>query len=117
MSQVTADLEYFKCDVCGTFFYRDIFCDHRRHCTGANSGELNKRQADVFAKRLDAADTQARAAKGGPNVTMATIEKRQETKVRSALAKEVYAEEHAALRAKLRKFDADALMAELNMDA
>lgn len=62
MSHATADLEYFKCDLCGVYLHKDIFCDHRRDCKGPNSVELKKseckaleRQVDLETRRLIAA--------------------------------------------------------------
>lgn len=42
MSHMTADLEYFKCDMCGVYMHRDIFCDHRRDCHGRDSVVLKR---------------------------------------------------------------------------
>ena len=110
MSQVTADLEYFKCDVCFTYFHRDIFCDHRRHCNGAGSTELNKRQAAAIADQLDRCESQKRQVK----VPVAVLEKRDDTKLRTELASEAYAAEQAAVRAKLASINPDDLLAELD---
>lgn len=56
MSHCTADLEYFKCDMCHVYFHRDIFCPHRRECKGKDSQELKKDEVAVIADRLDEAD-------------------------------------------------------------
>lgn len=52
MSHVTADLEYFKCDVCGVYFHKNIFCDHRRDCTGLNSDALKKSECRTLQEAL-----------------------------------------------------------------
>lgn len=116
MTQVTADLEFFKCDVCLTYFHRDIFCDHRRHCKGAGSTELNTKQADKIAATLDSCEARRRAAAGGPAAPVATLEQTKLNKTRGALAKATYEAERASLRAQLQCIDADALMAELNAE-
>ncbi|ORC85262.1 uncharacterized protein TM35_000361220 [Trypanosoma theileri] len=53
MSSVTADLEYFKCDLCGVYFHRDIFCDHRRECKGLDSTELKKSECRQIEAALN----------------------------------------------------------------
>ncbi|CCW71221.1 unnamed protein product [Phytomonas sp. Hart1] len=53
MTHVTADLEYFKCELCGVYLYKDIFCDHRRECKGLNSTELKKSECHILQKELD----------------------------------------------------------------
>lgn len=52
MTQVTADLEYFKCDVCGVYLHKDIFCNHRRDCKGLNSQELKKSECRALEAEL-----------------------------------------------------------------
>lgn len=72
MSQVTADLEFFKCDVCGVYLHKDIFCNHRRECKGSESQEISKREClrieqqlnDSIRGRLE----QLKAASEGPHV-------------------------------------------------
>lgn len=110
---MTADLEFFKCDLCLTYFHRDIFCDHRRHCKGAGSTELNAKQADQIAASLDSCEAKRRAATGGPAAPIATLEKSKLNKTRGALAKATYEAERETLRRQLQAIDADALMAEL----
>lgn len=52
MSHVTADLEFFKCDLCSVYFHKDIFCDHRRDCKGLNSQELKKSECRKWEAQL-----------------------------------------------------------------
>ncbi|EPY30888.1 hypothetical protein STCU_03815 [Strigomonas culicis] len=52
MSHTTADLEYFKCDVCGVYLHKDIFCDHRRECKGLHSTELKKQECQAIGADL-----------------------------------------------------------------
>lgn len=54
MTHVTADLEYFKCDVCGVYLHKDIFCDHRRDCKGLNSQELKRSECRALQEDLSA---------------------------------------------------------------
>ncbi|CCW61112.1 unnamed protein product [Phytomonas sp. EM1] len=101
MSHVTADLEYFKCDLCGVYLSKDIFCDHRRECKGTNSKELKRYECHVLQKELDrdtqqlvasvasgmsvSADDAAEIAKGC-RFTTAEHQKRAEARVRSKVA-------------------------------
>ncbi|KAJ9461341.1 hypothetical protein DIPPA_21212 [Diplonema papillatum] len=39
---LTADGEFFKCDMCGVYFHMNIFCSHRRQCKGLDSQEMKK---------------------------------------------------------------------------
>ncbi|KPA83633.1 hypothetical protein ABB37_01901 [Leptomonas pyrrhocoris] len=57
MSHMTADLEYFKCDMCGVYMHRDIFCDHRRDCHGRDSTVLKRGEC---AKLSDALSRETR---------------------------------------------------------
>ncbi|GET85903.1 hypothetical protein conserved [Leishmania tarentolae] len=52
MSHMTADLEYFKCDMCGVYMHRDIFCDHRRDCYGLGSTQLKRSECQRMAEAL-----------------------------------------------------------------
>ncbi|AYU76072.1 conserved hypothetical protein [Leishmania infantum JPCM5] len=52
MSHMTADLEYFKCDMCGVYMHRDIFCDHRRDCHGLGSTQLKRGECQRIAEAL-----------------------------------------------------------------
>lgn len=52
MSHVTADLEYFKCDLCNIYLHKDIFCDHRRDCKGLNSQEFKKSECRRWEAEL-----------------------------------------------------------------
>ena len=114
MAQVTADLEYFKCDLCSTYFHRDIFCDHRRLCNGPGSTELNKRQADAVSHALDVEESRSRSRTGGPGAPVDALSQRGDNRTRTKLAQDVYSEEQAALQKRLKSIDADALMAELD---
>jgi hypothetical protein len=132
MSSMTADLEYFKCDLCGTFFHRDIFCPHRRACKGLDSQELTAAQAaglgvgiDKLARKEDSCGASSAAAcrimgAGGgaaerPGVPLQRLEEIKRDSVRTrtanAYAAELAAEE--AARADGEKAKLDALMADL----
>ena len=50
---LTADGEFFKCDMCGVYFHMNIFCSHRRQCKGADSQEMKKEQIAETTKQLD----------------------------------------------------------------
>merc|ERR1711991_1285225 len=113
MTSLTADLEYFKCDLCATYFHKDIFCDHRRLCNGPDSKELNRKQADKIAEALDSEESRARRAKGGAATTLARMEKQRDTRKRTSLSKDLFEAEQAQIRQQLQEVDADALMAEL----
>ncbi|KPI84511.1 hypothetical protein ABL78_6446 [Leptomonas seymouri] len=52
MSHMTADLEYFKCDMCGVYMHRDIFCDHRRDCHGRDSTMLKRGECAKLSEAL-----------------------------------------------------------------
>lgn len=52
MSHMTADLEYFKCDMCGVYMHRDIFCDHRRDCHGRDSTMLKRGECAKLSEEL-----------------------------------------------------------------
>lgn len=52
MSHMTADLEYFKCDMCGVYMHRDIFCDHRRDCHGRDSAILKRAECAKLTETL-----------------------------------------------------------------
>eukprot|EP01065_Artemidia_motanka_P019183 TRINITY_DN2273_c5_g1_i1.p1 TRINITY_DN2273_c5_g1~~TRINITY_DN2273_c5_g1_i1.p1 ORF type:complete len:159 (+),score=54.71 TRINITY_DN2273_c5_g1_i1:60-479(+) len=50
---LTADGEFFKCDMCGTYFHGNIFCSHRRQCKGPNSQEMKKELVAEVQGQLD----------------------------------------------------------------
>lgn len=52
MSHMTADLEYFKCDMCGIYMHRDIYCDHRRDCHGRDSAILKRGECARLTEAL-----------------------------------------------------------------
>ncbi|EPY39111.1 hypothetical protein AGDE_04818 [Angomonas deanei] len=52
MSHVTADLEYFQCDMCAKYLHKDIFCDHRRDCKGLHSTELKRAECKRIEEAL-----------------------------------------------------------------
>lgn len=103
---MTADLEYFKCDVCGVYMHKDIFCDHRRDCKGLNSQELKRSECRVIAEELNEdtrrlvaqKDMAASSSIGGKTPALAgsvkahlpvdTLEKRSLTKLRHSIAEE-----------------------------
>ena len=111
---LTADLQFFKCDLCGTYFHHEIFCDHRRLCNGPDSKELNRKEADKIAAAMDTEEARRRAEKrAGAAVPLTAVEKQRDNRTRTALARDVDAEEQAAIRKKLQAVNVDALMAEL----
>lgn len=114
MTQVTSDLEYFKCDMCGKYLHRDIFCPHRRECKGADSVELTRTQADAVAAAMDRADGKLRArCEGGPAVPIETLAKLQTTRTRAQLAAEYEKEVDKEIEAKLKACSVDDVLAEL----
>eukprot|EP01061_Rhynchopus_euleeides_P027164 TRINITY_DN44243_c0_g1_i1.p2 TRINITY_DN44243_c0_g1~~TRINITY_DN44243_c0_g1_i1.p2 ORF type:complete len:138 (+),score=61.16 TRINITY_DN44243_c0_g1_i1:123-536(+) len=52
---LTADGEFFKCDMCGTYFHMNIFCSHRRQCKGLDSKEMKKELIAEVQDELDRA--------------------------------------------------------------
>lgn len=52
MSHMTADLEYMKCDMCGVYLHKDIFCDHRRECHGFGSTTLKRSECRQLEAEL-----------------------------------------------------------------
>eukprot|EP00796_Vickermania_ingenoplastis_P001175 gene1175-692_t len=77
MTQVTADLEYFKCDVCGVFLHKDIFCDHRRDCKGLNSQELRRSECRLLEAKLSEETRRLIAKRDAGSATMTGQEKAQ----------------------------------------
>lgn len=65
MSHATADLEYFKCDLCGVYLHKDIFCDHRRDCKGLHSTELKKSECKVLEEQVGLETRRLIAARDG----------------------------------------------------
>lgn len=65
MSHATADLEYFRCDVCGVYLHREIFCNHRRDCKGLGSTELKKGECRALSAMVDLQTRRLVAASGG----------------------------------------------------
>jgi hypothetical protein len=115
MTQVTADLEFFRCDVCTKFLHRDIFCDHRRECKGPNSQELTRKQADAAALMIDKDEAARRKESGGPSIPLAKLEALRMDKIRRDIDREMAAQEDRKLKEKLQKYDSDALMRELGL--
>ncbi|KAG8339661.1 hypothetical protein TRVL_09513 [Trypanosoma vivax] len=89
MTQVTADLEYFKCDMCDVYLHKDIFCNHRRECKGLNSTELKKSQCRQIESTLNE-DLRHRLASFMPEkkslVPVDVIERHQQARVRRNVA-------------------------------
>ena len=52
---LTADGEFFKCDMCGIYLHMNIFCSHRRQCKGLNSKEMKKELIAEVQQDLDKA--------------------------------------------------------------
>ena len=122
MAACTADLEYFRCDMCGTYLHMDIFCDHRRACKGKDSKELKKAEAHAISDSIDRASREERARTAGTAVDadrsvvcsgLDAVSKRQEAATRTKVANEWEAEQEAALRKQLADDKMDALLAEL----
>ncbi|KAF8302833.1 hypothetical protein TcYC6_0046280 [Trypanosoma cruzi] len=95
MSHVTADLEYFKCDMCGVYLHKDIFCDHRRECKGLDSKELKKSQCCQIGMALDKEARHriaSRMADGATLVPVELAERHQQARVRRNVANSYQAE-------------------------
>jgi hypothetical protein len=73
---MTADLEYFKCDMCGVYMHRDIFCDHRRDCHGRDSTMLKRGECAKLSEALSRETRELLLAKeagaGGPCSTISS---------------------------------------------
>lgn len=131
MASCTSDLQYFKCDMCGTYFHMDIFCPHRRQCKGKDSKELKKPEADAIAAALDRQSREERASRvkaeaaDGPTaidadaaVVCSGLDKavrRQEVATRTQVAEAWEKRQDDMLRAQLADDKMDALLAELGM--
>jgi hypothetical protein len=105
MSHATADLEFFKCDMCGVYMHKDLFCDHRRACKGRDSVELTKKQAEKVADVLDSSEHKALASTGQLEATslrlsVAANEKRQISNTRTKLQMEYLKEKEKEQAAK-----------------
>nr|CCC91607.1 conserved hypothetical protein [Trypanosoma congolense IL3000] len=89
MSQVTADLEYFKCDMCGIYLHKDIFCDHRRECKGLHSDELKKSECRKVEEALnegDKATSQFADPGANPPIPVEVVELHQQARIRREVA-------------------------------
>ena len=134
MASCTSALQYFKCDMCGTYFHMDIFCPHRRQCKGRDSKELKKPEADAIADALDRQSREDRAtrvkdgaaaspdAAARPDADKAIVcsgldkaTQRQEVATRTAVAEKWERRQDEALRQQLNDDKMDALLAELDM--
>lgn len=123
MSRCTADLEYLQCDLCNTYFHKDIFCPHRRECKGAGSVELKKNEAAALLQQLNKledadrrAELNAAARAGGgenagePNqvllVSRAGLDQQRaksESQARTQLANDVEKVREEEIRKKINK--------------
>ncbi|RNF04706.1 hypothetical protein TraAM80_05040 [Trypanosoma rangeli] len=104
MSHVTADLEYFKCDMCGVYLHKDIFCDHRRECKGLDSTEMKKSQCRQIELALDEETRRrlaSRAADGATFVPVELAERHQHARVRRNVVNLYQAEVDKALQQQL----------------
>ncbi|RNE95124.1 uncharacterized protein Tco025E_10169 [Trypanosoma conorhini] len=104
MSHVTADLEYFKCDMCGVYLHKDIFCDHRRECKGLDSTELKKSECRQIEMELDQETRRrlaSRAVDGATLVPVELAERQQQARVRRTVADSYQAEVDKALQQQL----------------
>eukprot|EP01059_Diplonema_ambulator_P007009 TRINITY_DN16559_c0_g1_i1.p1 TRINITY_DN16559_c0_g1~~TRINITY_DN16559_c0_g1_i1.p1 ORF type:complete len:132 (+),score=45.41 TRINITY_DN16559_c0_g1_i1:52-447(+) len=61
---LTADGEFFKCDMCGTYFHMNIFCSHRRQCKGLDSQEMKKELIAEVQGELDKGERERLAKLG-----------------------------------------------------
>ena len=98
MSHATADLEYFKCDMCGTYMHKEIFCDHRRNCKGKDSVELTKKQAAAVAQLLEADERkklQGTVTSDAARIGVEKTEKMQLNRTRRQLHEQYLAEKMA----------------------
>lgn len=120
MSRCTADLEFLQCDLCLTYFHKDIFCPHRRDCKGLNSQEMKKSEAEKMRVDLDKLEDQRSSAKtktndapciSVPRAQLEKIQKSQDMKKRTELANEWAEEEDRKLKEKFSKKATDAALA------
>lgn len=114
MTTLTADLEYFKCDQCNTFFFKDIYCDHRRQCKGHDNPELKKKEVEQIASQIDAVDRNRLIADGHlhcvrDSVPLDRKEKILVSQTRSQLHEEYQRAKEAEEAAKPRKSNAELL--------
>ncbi|KAH9586637.1 hypothetical protein LSM04_003088 [Trypanosoma melophagium] len=104
MSHVTADLEYFKCDMCGVYFHKDIFCDHRRECKGLDSKELKKSECRQIEAALNEEMRRRLGAEGARKTKLMPVElaeKHQQARVRRNLANAYQSEVDKKLQERL----------------
>jgi hypothetical protein len=105
MSRCTADLEFLQCDMCGTYFHKEIFCPHRRECRGKDSKELKKAEAEQILKQLDK-EEDARLQNNisaAQRSQLSKIAAAQDQKQRTLLANEWAEKEEAELKKKINK--------------
>lgn len=114
MTTLTADLEYFKCDQCSIYFFKDIYCDHRRQCKGLDNPELKKKEVAAIASRIDAADRCRLIAAGESRcvLDLVPIEQKEKilaSKVRSQLLDDYLQDKNREEAAKPRRSNAELL--------
>ena len=125
MSRCTSDLEFLQCDMCLTYFHKDIFCPHRRECKGANSQEMKKSEAEKLRIELDKQEdsrtspdsSSSSSSKDKNSIHRSQLEqlsKAQDMKQRTQLANEWADEEDKALKEKLKKHSIDDALAFLD---
>jgi NAD-dependent SIR2 family protein deacetylase len=121
MSRCTADLEFLQCDMCQTYFHKDIFCPHRRECKGKDSKELKKGEAEAILKQLDK-EEDCRLNGGGISTATAAAQRSQLSKIaaaqdqkqRTQLANEWADKEDEELKRKINKKALDDALAFLD---
>ncbi|KEG05690.1 hypothetical protein DQ04_19261000 [Trypanosoma grayi] len=89
MSHATSDLEYFKCDMCGVYLHKDIFCNHRRECKGLDSKELKKGQCRQIEAALNDEMRRRLASQMGEEKALVPVElaeRHQQARVRRNVA-------------------------------
>ena len=120
MASLTVDLDYFKCDMCGTYFHKDIYCDHRRQCKGKDSQELKKGEVAAIAGAIDETEREREKILGIDHpVKRGTIDKMaatQRAQLRRNVADEEQQRQDEQLKKKLESAGVDDLLAELDGD-
>ena len=118
MARCTADLEFLQCDLCRTYFHKDIFCPHRRECKGPGSVELKKAEAEQLLRELnrneDAQQQQQQQAVLVSRAQLDSVRANDASKARTALANQVEDENERDLRRTVNKKAIDDALAFLN---
>ncbi|AAZ12565.1 hypothetical protein, conserved [Trypanosoma brucei gambiense DAL972] len=104
MSHVTADLECFKCDMCGVYLHKDIFCNHRRECKGPHSTELKKsecRQIEAALNEKSRERLALQSASARPLVPAELMELHQQARIRREVANKYESEVERKIQERL----------------